>query len=70
VSAPLPLQLLYAGLFIGLLAGAALAIGDSWADYVVYAAVFLTFIGFGIAVHKRQYPTKKRRMVRDSERDW
>jgi hypothetical protein len=47
-----------------------LAIGDSWEDYVVYAAVFLTFIGFAIAVHRRQYPTKKRRVVRDSERDW
>jgi hypothetical protein len=30
-----------------------LAIGDSWEDYVVYAAVFLTFIGFAIAVHRR-----------------
>ena len=49
------------------------AIADNakdWADYVVYAVFFLTFIGFAIAVNKRQYPTKKRRLVRDSEDDW
>ena len=44
--------------------------GEDWADYVVYAAFFLTFIGFAIMVNKRQYPTKKRRVVRDSEEDW
>jgi hypothetical protein len=42
-----------------LLVGAALAIGDSWADYLVYAAVFLTFIGFAIAVHRRPVPDQE-----------
>jgi 4-hydroxybenzoate polyprenyltransferase len=70
VSAPLPLQLFYAALFLGLIIAGAIAIGQDWADYVVYGAFFLTFIGFAIAVNKRQYPTKKRRVVRDSEKDW
>jgi hypothetical protein len=54
VSAPLPLQLFYAALFLGLIIAGAIAIGQDWADYVVYGAFFLTFIGFAIAVNKRQ----------------
>ena len=70
MSAPLPLQLFYALLFIGLVVAAAVEFGDDWSDYVVYGAFALTFIGFAVAVNKRQYPTRKRRVVRDSERDW
>jgi hypothetical protein len=70
MSAPLPLQLFYAALFLGLIIAAAIRIGEDWADYAVFGAFFLTFIGFAVAVNKRQYPTKKRRLVRDSERDW
>jgi 4-hydroxybenzoate polyprenyltransferase len=70
LSAPLPLQLFYAALFLGLVIAGAIAIGEDWADYIVYAAFFLTFIGFAIAVNKRQYPTKKRGFTRDSNSRW
>ena len=70
VSAPLPLQLLYAALFVGLIVAGAIALADDWSDYIVFGAFVFTFLGFAIAVHRRQYPTKKRRYVRDSERDW
>jgi 4-hydroxybenzoate polyprenyltransferase len=70
VSAPLPLQLFYAALFVGGIVAGAIALAKNWSDYIVFGAFFLTFIGFAIAVSKRQYPTKKRRVVRDSESDW
>ena len=52
------------------LSAAAIAIADSWADYVVFGAFFLTFLGFAIAINKRQYPTKKRGFTRDSDSRW
>jgi 4-hydroxybenzoate polyprenyltransferase len=69
VSQPLWVQLLAAVVFLGVIVGAAVALSDDWSDYVVFGAFFLTFVGFAIAVNKRQYPTKKRRVVRDSESD-
>jgi hypothetical protein len=70
MSQPLGVQLLAAAAFIGVIVAAAVAFADDWSDYVVFGAFFLTFVGFAIAVNKRQYTTKKRRIVRDSETDW
>ena len=70
MSQPVWVQLLAAALFLGLIAAGAIAIADDWADYVVFAAFFLTFIGFAVAVNKRQYPTKKRGITRDSDIRW
>ena len=70
MSQPVYVQLLAAALFLGLLVLAALLIADSWADYVVFAAFFLTFLGFAIAVNRRQYPTRKRGFTRDSDSRW
>lgn len=66
----LALQLLAAALFLGAIAVAAILIADEWADYIVFAVFFLTFVGFAIAVNKRQYPTKKRSFTRDSDSRW
>jgi hypothetical protein len=70
VSQPLPVQLLAAGLFVGILVLASIMIADDWSDYVIFGAVFVTFLGFAIAVNKRQYPTKKRGFSRDSSDRW
>ena len=70
MSQSLPVQLLAAAAFIGVIVVAAIVLADSWADYFVFAAFIITFLGFAIAVNRRQYPTKKRRVVRDSESDW
>jgi hypothetical protein len=70
MSQPLGVQLLAAAVFLGIIVAAAVAFADDWSDYVVFGAFFLTFVGFAVAVNKRQYPTRKRRVVRDSESDW
>ncbi len=70
MSQPIGVQLLAAAALLGAIVVAAILIADSWADYVVFAAFFLTFVGFAIAVHKRQYPTTKRGFTRDSDSDW
>ena len=70
MSKPLPVQLLAAALFVGGIVVAAILIADDWSDYVVFAAFTLTFLGFAIAVNKRQYPTKKRGFTRDSDDRW
>ena len=70
MSKPVWVQLLAAGLFLGAIVVAAILIADSWADYVVFGVFFLTFVGFGIAVNKRQYPTKKRGFTRESDDRW
>ncbi len=67
MSKPLPVQLLAAALFLGVIVIAAILIADDWSDYIVFGAFFLTFLGFAIAVNKRQYPTKKRGFTRDSD---
>lgn len=70
MSRPLYVQLLAAALLLGAIVLAAVLIADSWADYVVFAAFFITFLGFAIAVNKRQYPTSKRGFTRDSDSRW
>jgi hypothetical protein len=70
VSQPVWVQLLAAAAFLGILVAAAIKLSDGWADYVVFGAFFVTFIGFAIAVNKRQYPTKKRGFTRDSSSRW
>jgi hypothetical protein len=70
MSRPLYVQLLAAALFLGAIVLAAVLIADSWGDYVVFAAFFITFLGFAIAVNKRQYPTEKRGFTRDSDSRW
>ena len=70
MSKPVWVQLLAAGVFLGVIVVAAILIADSWADYVVFGAFFLTFVGFAIAVNKRQYPTKKRGFTRESDERW
>lgn len=66
----LALQLLAAALFLGAIAVAAVLIADDWSDYIVFGVFFLTFVGFAIAVNKRQYPTKRRTFTRDSDSRW
>ena len=70
MSRSLGLQLLAAALFLGAIAVAAVLIADEWSDYIVFSVFFLTFVGFAIAVNKRQYPTRKRRFTRDSDSRW
>ena len=70
MSKPVPVQLLAAALFVGVIVVAAILIADDWSDYVVFGVFALTFVGFGIAVNKRQYPTKKRGFTRDSDERW
>ena len=70
MSQPLYVQVLAALVFVGAIVVAAVLIADSWADWVVFAAVVLTLLGFAIAVNRRQYPTRKRGFTRDSESDW
>jgi hypothetical protein len=70
MSKPLPVQLLAAGLFMGVIVVAAILIADEGSDYIVFGAFFLTLLGFAIAIHKRRYPTKKRGFTRDSDSRW
>jgi hypothetical protein len=70
MSQPIGVQLLAAAAFLAAIVVAAVLIADSWSDYVVFGAFFLTFVGFAIAVNKRQYPTKKRGFTRDADSDW
>ena len=70
MSQPVWVQILAAAVFLGILVTAAMLLADGWADYVVFAAFFITFLGFAIAVNKRQYPTKKRGFTRDSDSRW
>ena len=70
MSRPIGVQLLAAGAFLGAIALAGILLADGWADYVVFAVFFLTFVGFAIAASKRQYPTKKRGFTRDADSRW
>ena len=63
--------LLQAGLFLAVAVGlgyAVVATVDHWSDWVVFAVLVMTALGAAIAVHRRQYPTKKRTFVRHSDR--
>ncbi len=70
MSKPVPVQLLAAALFVGAIVVAAILIADDWSDYVVFGVFAVTLVGFGIAVNKRQYPTKKRGFTRESDERW
>jgi hypothetical protein len=70
MSKPVPVQLLAAALFLGVIVVAAILIADDWSDYVVFGVFFLALLGVAIAVNKRQYPTKKRGFTRDSDERW
>ena len=70
MSRPVWVQLLAAALFLGVIAAAGIAIADNWADYVVFGAFVFTFVGFAVAINKRQYPTRKRGFTRDSDSNW
>jgi hypothetical protein len=63
-------QALVAVLLLAGLALAASQIADSWADWVVFGALVFTFLGAAAAVHRRQYPTKKRAFTRDADSKW
>ena len=43
---------------------------DDWSDWVVLGMVVFTTIGGAVAIHHRQYPTKKRAFTRDADSDW
>ena len=43
---------------------------EDWADWVVFGVFVLTALGFAIAIHQRQYPTKKRSYRRDPDSNW
>jgi protein-S-isoprenylcysteine O-methyltransferase Ste14 len=60
-------------LVLALVAVAVLAITDTvsdWSDWVVLGGILVAVIGFMIAIHQRQYPTRKRAFTRDSDSDW
>lgn len=62
-----PVQLL---LTIGVAAGLAWLVvtqADGWADWVVFAAIVLTFLGFAIAAHQRVYAPRERSISRTSD---
>jgi TRAP-type C4-dicarboxylate transport system permease small subunit len=40
---------------------------DGWADWVVFAAILVTFLGFAIAAHQRVYEPRKRSITRSSD---
>lgn len=43
---------------------------NDWSDWVVFGGILFTTVGAAVAVHKREYPTKKRTIVRDSDSRW
>ena len=56
------------------LAGVAAGLGwlvlsqaDGWADWVVFAGIVLTFLGFAIAAHQRVYAPRTRSISRTSD---
>jgi uncharacterized membrane protein len=70
MSKPVPVQLLAAASFLGVIVVAAILIADDWSDYIVFGVFFLALLGVAIAVNKRQYPTKKRGFTRESDERW
>jgi hypothetical protein len=45
-------------------------VADNWSDWVVLGAIVFTAIGGAVAIHRRQYPTRKRAYTRDSDSRW
>lgn len=55
---------------VGVVAGLAWLVAteaDGWADWVVFAAIVLTFLGFAIAAHQRVYAPRERSISRSSD---
>jgi hypothetical protein len=61
---------------LGLLVLAAVAVVavtgvvDDWSDWVVFGGIIVAVVGFTIAIHRRQYPTRKRAFTRDEHSNW
>ena len=45
-------------------------VADDWSDWVVLGVVCLAVLGTAVAVHHRQYPTRKRALRRDPDSRW
>ena len=43
---------------------------SDWSDWVVLGAIVFTTLGGAVAIHQRQYPTKKRAYTRDADSEW
>jgi nicotinamide riboside transporter PnuC len=43
---------------------------DNWSDWVVLGVIVGTVIAVAFTVMNRQYPTRKRRLTRDSDSNW
>jgi hypothetical protein len=43
---------------------------DHWSDWLVLGVIVGTTIAVAFTVFNRQYPTRKRAVTRDSDRDW
>jgi prepilin signal peptidase PulO-like enzyme (type II secretory pathway) len=55
---------------VAALAYAVISYATNWADWVVFGVLVLTVIGAAIAIYPRQYPTRKRTFVRESDNRW
>ena len=64
------LQALILGTVIVVLTLAVTKTVSDWSDWVVLGAIVFTTIGGAVAVHHRQYPTKKRAYTRDADSNW
>ncbi len=64
------MQALILGAIVAVLALAVTDVVDNWSDWVVLGVIVGTTIAVSFAVMNRQYPTKKRRVTRDSDSDW
>ena len=65
-----PVQALILCAVIAVLAYAVIEVADGWADWVILGVLIVTTFGFAVAVHHRQYPTKKRSYTRGPDSRW
>jgi hypothetical protein len=61
-----PVQLIILAGVIAAGAYAVISSADGWADWVVFAVIIVTFMGFARAAHHRRFPTHKRAVSRTS----
>jgi uncharacterized membrane protein YeiH len=64
------LQVLIIVTVIAVLTLAVTKVVDDWSDWVVLGMIVFTTIGGAVAIHHRQYPTKKRTFTRDADSEW
>jgi hypothetical protein len=57
-------------LLAAVLGYAAVSVVDDWTDWVVFGGIVFAVVGFTIAIHRRQYPTRKRAFTRESDSKW